>query len=68
MTTGPEGLVWELSVFLAPRDHHSCFPGLPSTLATCLATVAKMTTACAHRSLWPEAEPRRVKVVGWAVA
>lgn len=63
---GPEGLPWELAVFLAPRPHHYCCPGLPSGLAACLATVAKMVTACARRSLQAEAGPRRVKVVGWA--
>ena len=62
--TGPKGLAWELAVFLALRAHHSCCPGLPSSLAACLAAVAKVATACAHRSLWAEAGLRRVKAVG----
>lgn len=66
MPTGPEGLAWELAVFLAPRAHHSCCPGLPSSLATCLAAVANMVTARACIILWAEARPRHVKVVGWA--
>lgn len=40
MPQGPEGLAWELAVFLAPRAHHSCSPDLPSSLAACPATVA----------------------------
>lgn len=44
MPQGPEGLAWELAVFLAPRAHHSCSPDLPSSLAACLATVAILAT------------------------
>lgn len=55
-------------MLLAPRAHHSCSPALPSSLAACLAAVAILATDCGHRNLWAEAGPRRVKVVGWAVA
>lgn len=68
MLQGPEGLAWELAVFLAPRAHHSCSPDLPRSLAACLATAAILATDLDRRSLWAEAGPRRVKVVGWAVA
>lgn len=64
--TDPEGLAWDPAVFLAPMAHHPAVQGLPNSLATCLATVAKMASACAYRRLQAEARPRHVKVVGWA--